>query len=72
MRKMMSVKNIPRSTSEKNATLFFLNAGHALARVPYGEKDCAPGFEYFDGTVSSTGLELIFLFFKPFIRCRLT
>ena len=70
MRKMMSVKNIPRSTSEKNATLFFLNAGHAL--VPYGEKDCAPGFEYFDGTVSSTGLELIFLFFKPFIRCRLT
>ena len=71
MHKMMSVKNIPRSTSEKMPRYFFFNASHALARVPYGEKHCAPGFEYFDGTVSSIGLELIFLF-KPFIRCRLT
>lgn len=71
MRKMMSVKKYTAEYERKNATLFFFNASHALARVPYGEKHCAPGFEYFDGTVSSIGLELIFLF-KPFIRCRLT
>ena len=55
----------------KNVPRYFFNVSHVLARVPYGEKDCALGFEYFDGTTSSTGLELIFLF-KPFIRCRLT